>query len=125
MSKFYFECTICPIIKQNIINYISDTKKVFAPGFVKQNYHKHLGYSVVLTFFAIWFLFEFAHLQDTGIFFQLFLGGFGAYGVNWVREWFYGKFYGAPWDDTDVNMGSYGGIVGTAIFLATIAQLIY
>ena len=117
MSKFYFECTICPIIKQNIINYISDVKKIFTPDFVKQNYHKHLGYSTVLTFFSIWFLFEFAYLGDTGVLFQLFIGGFGAYCVNWVREWYYGKKYNAPWDDTDPNMGSYGGILGASLFL--------
>jgi hypothetical protein len=125
MKNFNIECPICPIIKQNIINYISDIKKIFTPNFVKQNYHKHLGYSAVFTFFAIWFLFQFAHLQDTGILFPLFIGGFGAYCVNWVREWYYGKKYDAPWDDTDPNMGSYGGIIGTAIFLLTIAQLIY
>jgi hypothetical protein len=28
-------------------------------------------------------------------------------------------------NNIDLDMGSYGGIVGTAIFLATIAQLIY
>lgn len=119
------KCTICPIIFQGVKKYIIDTKKIFTPDFIKQNYHKHLGYSAVLTFFAIWFLFQFAHLQDTGILFQLFIGGFGAYAVNWLREGYYEDKYNAPFDQTDVNMGSYGGIVGTIIFLLTIAQLIY
>jgi len=115
MKKFSIECTICPIIKQNIINYVLDIKKIFTPDFVKQNYHKHFGYSIVLTFFSIWLLFLYAHLGDTGVFFQLFIGGFGAYGVNWIREWYYGYRYNAPWDDTDPNMGSYGGIIGALL----------
>ena len=117
MKKFYFECTICPIIKQNVINYISDTRKIFGPDFVKQNYHKHLGYSATLTFSAIWFLFAFAHLGDTGNFFPIFLGGFGAYAVNGLREGYYQQYHQAPFNQTDVNMGSYGGILGAILCL--------
>jgi hypothetical protein len=119
MKKFYIEFTIFPIIKKNITNYILDIKKIFTPDFIKQNYHKHVGYSLVLTFFAIWFLFAFAHLGDTGNFFPIFVGGFGAYAVNWLREAYYNykskdeiKF-----DQTDINMGSYGGIIGAILFL--------
>ncbi len=80
-----------------------------------------LGYSLVLTFFAIWFLFAFAHLGDTGNFFPIFVGGFGAYGANFLREWYYGKFHDAPWDNTDLNMGSYGGIIGAILYLLLLA----
>jgi hypothetical protein len=86
MKKFYFECSICPILRDNIIRYVTNTKKIFTPDFVKQNYHKHFGYSLVLTFFAIWFLFAYAHLGDTGNFFPIFVGGFGAYGVNFLEN---------------------------------------
>jgi hypothetical protein len=123
MKKFYFECSICPILKDNIIRYVTNTKKIFTPDFVKQNYHKHVGYSLVLTFFAIWFLFAFAHLGDTGNFFPVFVGGFGAYAVNWLREAYYNykskdeiKF-----DQTDINMGSYGGIIGAILYLLLLA----
>ncbi len=109
------ECSICPILWNNIKKYLTDTTKIFSKDFVKQNYHKHLGYSLVLTFFAMWFLLTHAHLADTGMPFQLFVGGFGAYGVNFVREWYYGIKYGAPWDFTDLNMGSYGGIIGALL----------
>jgi len=121
MKKFYIEFTIFPIIKKNITNYILNIKKIFTPDFVKQNYHKHVSYSLVLTFFAIWFLFAFAHLGGTGNFFPIFVGGFGAYAVNFLREWYYGKFHDAPWDDTDLNMGSYGGIIGAILFLLLLA----
>lgn len=121
MKKFYFECSICPILRDNIIRYVTNTKKIFTPDFVKQNYHKHFGYSLVLTFFAIWFLFAYAHLGDTGNFFPIFVGGFGAYAVNFAREWYYGKFHGAPWDNTDLDMGSYGGIIGAILYLLLLA----
>ena len=120
MKQFYIECPICPIIKENFLRYVTNTKKIFTPDFIKQNYHKHLGYSLVLTFFAIWFLFLNAHLGDTGILFPIFIGGFGAYAVNFVREWYYGKFHGAPWDEVDLDMGSYGGILGAILYLLII-----
>ena len=63
----------------------------------------------------MWFLLLHAHLADTGMPFQLFVGGFGAYGVNFVREWYYAKYHEAPWDPTDLNMGSYGGIIGALL----------
>jgi hypothetical protein len=109
------ECPICPILLNNIKKYLTDTTKIFGKDFVKQNYHKHLGYSLVLTFFAMWFLLAHAHLADTGMAFQLFVGGFGAYCVNFVREWYYSKYHNAPWDFTDLNMGSYGGIIGALL----------
>ena len=117
MKKFNIECTICPIIKQNIINYILDIKKIFTPDFIKQNYYKHLGYSLVLTFFSIWLLFTYAHLGETGNFLPIFLGGFGAYAVNGLREGYYQQYHQAPFNQTDVNMGSYGGILGANLFL--------
>jgi hypothetical protein len=113
----FIECPICPVVIQSAKKYVLNTKFLFSPKFISENYYKHFGYSLVLTFFTIWFLFSFAYLGDTGYFFPVFVGGFGAFGVNWVREWYYAKFKGAPWDDVDVHMGSYGGIVGTIIFL--------
>ncbi len=109
------ECTICPILWNNIKKYLTDTTKIFTKDFITKNYYKHLAYSFVLTIPSIIFLMHYAHLADTGLFFQSFIGGFGAYGVNFVREWYYGKFYGAPWDETDLNFGSYGGILGALV----------
>jgi len=111
------ECTICSGIKKGIVRYITDIKKIFTKDFITENYYKHLCLSVILAYPCIWYLFESHGLKNTGTFFQLFIGGFGAYWANWIREWFYGKFYGAPWDDTDINMGSYGGILATILLL--------
>jgi len=109
------ECPICPILWNNIKSYVLDTTKIFTKAFIKENYYKHLLYSMVLTFFSMWFLLLHADLADTGLAFQLFIGGFGAYCVNFAREWYYGKFHGAPWDPTDLNFGSYGGIIGALL----------
>ena len=65
----------------------------------------------------------FFDLDDVGVLFQLFVGGFGAYVVNWVREWVRGKLYGIEWDQVDIHMGSYGGILGAAIALAILKFL--
>jgi len=111
------ECPICPVIVQSAKKYILDTKYIFSPKFISENYHKHFLYSLVLTFFSIWFLFSFAYLGDTGYFFPVFIGGFGAYIVNWSREWYYSKFHKAPWDTIDIHMGSYGGVVGSILFM--------
>jgi len=109
------ECPICPVIKKNVIGYLTDIKYIFTKEFIPKNYHKHLGYSFVLTIpsiLALIFLFD---LDDVGVPFQLFVGGFGAYVVNFVREWHYGKKFNAPWDQVDIHMGSYGGILGSAV----------
>lgn len=116
MKNINITCPICPIIKDRVVKYYLNIGKIFTPDFIKQNYHKHLVYSLVLTFFTIWFLFKFAHLGDTGILFPIFIGGFGAYWVNFAREFYFSKFRDAPWDGTDLDMGSYGGIIGAILF---------
>jgi hypothetical protein len=117
MSKFYFECTICKGVKDAVVRYITDTKIIFTPDFKKQAYNLHFYCSIVLTYLSMMLLTKYAHLEDTGIFFHLFIGGFGAYCVNFLKEWVWSKYYGSPWDDTDINMGSYGGILGAILFL--------
>lgn len=109
------ECLICPVIWENIKKYLTDTTKFFTKDFITQQYHKHFLYSLVLTFFSVWFLLLNADLADTGIFFQLFVGGFGAWVVNFLRERYYTKKYNAPFDFTDINFGSYGGIIGALL----------
>ena len=114
------KCTICKIMWKKIKNYFLDIKKIFSPLFIKNNYHKHLFYSFILTIPSIMFLLQYFDLADTGVFFQIFIGGFGAFFVNFIREWYYGKYHGSAFDGTDINMGSYGGILG-----AIVAIIIY
>ena len=109
------ECSVCPIIWNGIKSYLLDTTKTFTKAFIKENYYKHLLYSMVLTFFSMWFLLLHANLADTGIVCQLFVGGYGAYAVNFAREWYYAKYHETPFDFTDINFGSYGGIIGALL----------
>jgi hypothetical protein len=119
----FIECPICPIIVNNVKNYILDIKKIFTPQFETENYYKHLEYSALIAFPWILFLLRFAHLAGTGYIFPIVIGGFSLYAVNFFREWYCGIKYKAPWDWTDLNMGSYGGILG-AIFAMIFNHLI-
>lgn len=103
-------CPICPILLKNIKDYVLNIGKIFSPEFIKNNYHKHLSYSLVLTYFTVLILLSYFHLNDTPVLFKLVVGGFGAFAVNWVREWYKAK-QGNPFDIVDVHMGSYGGII--------------
>lgn len=109
------ECTICPMLRDGIVKFFSDMQFFFTKDFIKQNYHKHFLYSLVLTIPSIWFAYEYMYLRDTGIGFTIFLGGFGARAVNFAREWYYGIRYKAPWSWEDINFGTYGGIIGAII----------
>lgn len=111
------ECTVCSMIYDSVKLYVLDLKKFASPEFKTERHNLHFFYSLVLTFFAMWFMFSFMNLDGTGVLFQIFLGGFGAYGVNFIREWYYGVIYDAPWSSSDINFGSYGGVVGSALFL--------
>jgi hypothetical protein len=113
-------CSVCPMIKDGVLRYLTDTHYILTSKFITNRYYLHLLCSFVLSFFSIWFLIDSAHLGETPIWFQLFLGGFGAFGVNFLREMVYEEIYGAPFDWTDVNFGSYGGVLG-----ALLATLIF
>jgi hypothetical protein len=114
------QCPICPVIKKNVIAYFTDIKFITTREFVTKAYNKHLFWSLILTVPSIIVLILFFDLDDVGVPFQLFVGGFGAYFVNGVREWVRSKLYGIEWDQVDIHMGSYGGILG-----ALLATLIF
>lgn len=111
------ECPICPVLVEGVKKYITDLQFFFKKQFILNNYHKHFFISLALTIPSMFILDTLFNLKDTGIFFHLFVGGFGGYFVNGVREWFYGRKYNAPWDQTDIHMGSYGGVIGALIYL--------
>ena len=109
------ECPICPIVKKGIINYFTDLRFIRTPEFKTKAYNKHLFWSLVLTIPSMFLLFLLTDLETTQILWQVFVAGFGAYSVNFVREWVRGKFFGSEWDNVDINMGSYGGVLGGII----------
>jgi hypothetical protein len=109
-------CPICPVVFQHAKEYILDIKEIFTQKFITERYYLHLLLSLVLTIPSVWFLREHADLADTPYWFQIFIGGFGAFCANFTREWYYAR-KGAPFSMTDIRMGSYGGILGTIILL--------
>lgn len=114
------EITIWPMLRDGVIKFFSDMKFFFTKDFIKENYYKHFIYSLILVIPCIWFAYEFMYLKDTPTWFHVFLGGFGARAVNFVREWYYGVKYKAPWSWEDINFGTYGGILGTIIVITLI-----
>ena len=112
-------CPACPQVIKGLKKYVTDIKYFFSKDFKTENYYKHFFYSLVLSFGMVLLFLKFFHLSETAIWFQLFIGGFGAYFVNWVREEILREKFDAIFSWTDVNMGSYGGIVGAALSILT------
>ena len=109
------EITIWPMLRDGIKKFFSDMKFFFSKDFIKENYHKHFGYSLVLTIPCMWFMLNYMHLADTPFWFHIFIGGFGARGVNFCKEWYHGIKYKAPWSWEDINFGTYGGLLAPVI----------
>jgi hypothetical protein len=109
------EVTFWPGLRDGVIKFFSDMKFFFKKDFITQNYYKHFAYSIVLMIPCMWFMLNYMHLADTPFAFQVFVSGFGAKAINWVREWYYGIKYKAPWSDEDINFGTYGGIIAGII----------
>lgn len=103
------------MLRDGIKKFFSDMKFFFSKDFIKQNYHKHFGYSLVLTIPCMWFMLNYMHLADTPFWFHIFIGGFGARGVNFCKEWHHGIKYKAPWSWEDINFGTYGGLLAPVI----------
>jgi hypothetical protein len=109
------KASIWPMLRDGIVKFFSDTQFFFTKDFTEQNYQKHFLYSLVLTIPSIWFMYEYMELAATPIWFHIFMGGFGAKAVNFVREWYYGIKYNTPCSWEDINFGTYGGIIGAII----------
>jgi hypothetical protein len=107
--------TIWPMLRDGSIKFFSDMKFFFSKDFINENYYKHFGYSLVLTIPCLWIMLNYMHLADTPFAFHIFVCGFGARGVNFLKEWFHGKKYGAPWSWEDINFGTYGGLLAPVI----------
>jgi hypothetical protein len=107
--------TVWPMLRDGIIKFFTDMQFFFKPDFIKENYHKHIGYSLVLTIPCILFMLNFMHLADTPTLFIIFIGGFGARAVNFVREGYLMDKYGSRFSWEDINFGTYGGIIGAII----------
>lgn len=100
-------------VAKGIVKYITDLKYFCKQDFFLENYYKHLIYSMVISYLGALFFSD----TQTDKFLMLFLGGFILYGINYIREWLNAKILLAPFSWTDINFGSYGGIVGVIIYI--------
>ncbi len=66
---------------------------------------------MIISFFLVAFARSFMYLGDTPLWFNLFIGGFAMFCANWVRETIV-ESEEVPFSWTDVNMGTYAGILG-------------
>lgn len=82
-------------------------------NFLKQNYDRHLIYSFIILFFALFRL----DLKDAESWFVVFLGAFLACFINLAREMYYSKFHEAPFDYKDIFLGTIGGILAGIIHI--------
>jgi hypothetical protein len=104
---------------QHVSNPFVRIAEVFDGKFFSQRRYLHFLVSGVAIFFIFFFGNGVKDLQLEYIpwFIKIVFSWMAAYIVNYTREWYYGKFHGAPWDNTDLDMESYGGILGASLFL--------
>jgi len=102
---------------RGILKFVTDLQYIFHKDFIKENYYKHFGYSLPLTFVCICIGLWLFDLQDTGAL-PTILGGFGAFAFNGIRESILEEEYDAPFSWTDINIGGRGGTLGG--FLASL-----
>ena len=83
--------------------------------FIKQRWHLHvLGGAIVVTP-LIWLLIKFDPSFDIGKIAQVFIAGFFAYCIGFMREFYFAKFHEAPFDYKDIWFTVLGAIIGTIL----------
>lgn len=82
-------------------------------NFLKQNYDRHLIYTFVIFFFAMFRM----DLKDVEWFGVLFISTLFAFILNLGREMYYEKFHEAPFDITDCIFGAIGGFLAGITFI--------
>jgi hypothetical protein len=114
-------CRICPIIRDKIKKYFTDIKKFNSKDYKLKNYNKHFNYSFIIMFVIILLFLNYDVLFHGNIIENTLLSGLLAYFMNYIREWYYRKK--AEFDYTDLNFGSYGGLL--AGLLATLIYILF
>lgn len=82
-------------------------------NFLKQNYDRHLIYTFVIFFFAMFRM----DLQDVEGFGVLLISTLFAFILNLGREMYYEKFRESPFDVFDCIFGAIGGFLAGIIFI--------
>jgi hypothetical protein len=82
-------------------------------NFFKQNYDRHLIYTFVILFFALFRM----NFKDAEWFGVLFISTLFAFILNLGREMYYEKFHEAPFDIYDAIYGGIGGALAGIMFI--------
>lgn len=86
--------------------------------FIEQRYHLHLIGGAITVTPIIWLLIEFDPSFDIGKTGQIIIAGIFGYFIGFCWEWYYGKFYEAPFDYNDIWFTALGSILGTILLLS-------
>jgi len=82
-------------------------------NFIKNNYDRHLLYTFIIFFFALFRM----NLKDCEWFGVLFISTLFAFILNLGREMYYEKFHEASFDIMDCIYGAIGGLFAGIIFI--------
>lgn len=82
-------------------------------NFFKQNYDRHILYTFVIFFFALFRM----NLKDCEWFGVLFISTLFAIILNFAREGYYEKFHEAPFDIKDILYGGLGGLLAGIMYI--------
>lgn len=111
------------ILLKTISTFFTNFPKIFfSKDFVKKRRHLHFICTIPIILVCFLFAYKYMHLKDLPMLFIIFLGWFGGYSINWLREGYYNykSKYKIPFDYLDVHAGAYGGITASIIYLIII-----
>lgn len=94
-------------------------KNIFNKDFFKERRDLHFAFSfaILTLFFSLGNVIKELQIDQLPFWFIMILGWFGAYGINFAREWYYAAKGVAKWDWFDIYAGCYGGLLGAILYL--------
>ena len=102
------------LLKAPFVNFFN----IFNKDFYKERRDLHFAFSfaIVLLFLVIGDIVKELQIDQLPFWFILLLGWILAYGINFVREWYYST-KGNKWDWFDIYTGCYGGLTAAILYL--------
>jgi hypothetical protein len=103
------------ILKAPFVNFFN----IFNKDFYKERRDLHFAFSfaIVLLFLVIGDIVKELQIDQLPFWFILLLGWILAYGINFVREWYYAAKGAGKWDWFDIYAGCYGGLTAAILYL--------
>ena len=105
---------------KTILKFFISSPQIFFKDFIKERRYLHFICSILIVLPCLLFGYKYMDLENVPIVFIIFLGAFGAFVINWLREGYYEQYHNAFFDYLDVYAGAYGGIAAAIIYLIII-----